>query len=124
MINAATGGNTDCLLHEPRIIAGYTDLKVVIVENSPLHSIPPTINACSFLFPDENCRRSERALGHIFFLKILNLTHFDFLHLGCSDLLWHSFPHQRLVARKDGHSSIQRVVAMPGNLFSRLFTYY
>jgi hypothetical protein len=54
MMNAVIGGDTDCLLHEPETIAGFTDLKVVLFENSPLYSIPPAINACSFLFPDEN----------------------------------------------------------------------
>jgi hypothetical protein len=53
MMNAVIG-DTDCLLHEPETIAGFTDLKVVLFENSPLYSIPPAINACSFLFPDEN----------------------------------------------------------------------
>jgi hypothetical protein len=54
MMYAPTGRDADCLLHEPRTINRFADLKAVLFPSSLLHFIPPAINACAVRFPDEN----------------------------------------------------------------------
>jgi hypothetical protein len=61
MMNTATGGDADCFLHVPRTIAGFTDLKVVLFENSPLQSIPSAINACCNVQRMEGAAASSNA---------------------------------------------------------------
>lgn len=53
-MDGPTGIDRDCLLHEPRLIYRFADLKSVLFLKGPLHSIPAVINACAVHVPNEN----------------------------------------------------------------------
>jgi hypothetical protein len=54
MMDGPTGWDADRLLHEPRPISRFADLKATPFTNLPLDSIPAAINSCPDLFPDED----------------------------------------------------------------------
>lgn len=54
MVSERVDRDADSLLHRFRVIGSFAELKVVLFPGSPLHSIPPVINACAVRFPDEN----------------------------------------------------------------------
>jgi len=54
MMNAPTGRDAECLLHQFRAIACFANLTGILFPDIPLQFIPSVINACTVRFPDKD----------------------------------------------------------------------